>query len=125
MPVEESMVPQLGLQEAPKGVAVPHEPLVTKEGNELQICVLDPTTGCITAQLRPRGGPLARLAVNWICWAGFKPTGAVAEFGVTAMRMPVSMLSVAVPFLLLLASAAAVKVRMGMGFGNFEREGAV
>jgi len=67
MPVEASMVPQLGLHEAAKGVAVPHAPPLTKAGNELQICVLDPTTGCITAQLRPSGGPLARFAVNWIC----------------------------------------------------------
>ena len=125
MPVEVSIEPQPGLHVVPSGLAPPHDPLATNAGKSLQICVLEPTTGCMTCQFSPTGGPLARFAVNWICCDGLKPTGAVALAGDTATRMPESKVSTAVPFLAVSAAAAAVNVITGIGFGKFDNAGAV
>jgi hypothetical protein len=125
MPVDASIDPQLGLHVLPSGLALPHEPFATSAGKALQIVVLEPTTGCITCQFRPTGGPLARLAVNWICCAGLKPTGAVALEGDTATRIPESRETTAAPVLPVLAAAADVKVIVGMGFGKLDKAGAV
>src|SRR5208282_3557144 len=105
----------------------PQLPPLTREGNALQMAVLDPATGCIMAHFgfAFAGEIFSKFAVNCTCCAGFKPTGIVAVVGVTETRIPVSITTVAVPFLLVFAAAAAVKVIVGMGLGKLANAGAV
>jgi hypothetical protein len=117
--------PQLGLQLAPLGVGVPHEPPLTIEGKLLQILVLDPETGCITFHDTLMGGVFSSETVKETPCAGFNPTGTVAVDGVTETRMPVSSVIIAVPVFLWSASAVAVNVSVGTGFGKFASAGAV
>jgi hypothetical protein len=117
--------PQLGLQLAPLGVAVPHAPPLVIEGKLLQMLVLDPATGCITFQDTLMGGVFSSEAVKDTPCAGLNPTGTVAVVGVTATRMPVSSATTAVPVFLWSASAVAVNVSVGTGFGKFASAGAV
>src|ERR1700739_3058237 len=121
------IVPQFGLQVAPKGLAEPQAPPLTTEGKALQMAVLDPATGCMTAHfgLALAGEIFKNDAVNWICCAGFRPTGAVAVVGVTDTRIPVSSETTTVPVLWVSAAAVAVNVIVGTGLGKLLNAGAV
>ncbi len=89
------------------------------------LIVVLPTGGCTTAQFKVVGGVFAREAVKVAICAGVIPTGTVAVVGVREARIPVSMITVAVPVFFLSALAVAVKVSVGMGLGKLDKEGAV